>query len=214
MLFFPTMLWQQKQFFKWKENIFFVNIFGKPVSKCAASFRLLCTPVRKRRKVSLNLDNLRWFYLLFSTNNVLLLVFHRELSFICLLLHQSAPFSRNFVKDATHSLVLISFNPKKYFFCFKNTCFGPFLSCISRLPLSGRTTILRPEIATGWPNWTQKTISFSLFPPLKRMRSCTNVDASSKVWHTSTCFPKRCDRILISDNDVIKTYLKTHLKEL
>ena len=28
--------------------------------------------------------------------NVLLLVFHRELHLICLLLHESAPFSRNF----------------------------------------------------------------------------------------------------------------------
>ena len=60
--------WQQKQFFKWKENIFFVKIFGIPVSKCIALFRLRCLPARKRRKVSLNIGSLRWFCLLFSTN--------------------------------------------------------------------------------------------------------------------------------------------------
>ena len=37
------------------------------------------------------------------------------------------------------------------------------------------------------------------------MRSCTNVDAFAKVRHTSTCFPKRCDRILICDKDIFKT---------
>ena len=40
------------------------------------------------------------------------------------------------------------------------------------------------------------------------MRSCTNVDAFSKVRHTSTSFPKRCDRILISDKDIFKTHLR------
>ena len=40
------------------------------------------------------------------------------------------------------------------------------------------------------------------------MRSCTNVDAFSKVRHTSTGFPKRCDRILISDKDIFKTHLR------
>ena len=58
--------WQQKQFFKWKENIFFVKMFGKPVSKCVTLFRLRCLPARKRHKVSLNIGDLRWFCLLFS----------------------------------------------------------------------------------------------------------------------------------------------------
>ena len=49
----------------------------------------------ENRKVSLNIGDLRWFCLLFSAY-VLLLVFHRELPLICLLLHESAPFSRNF----------------------------------------------------------------------------------------------------------------------
>ena len=40
------------------------------------------------------------------------------------------------------------------------------------------------------------------------MRICTNVDAFSKVRHTSTGFPKRCDRILISDKDIFKTHLR------
>ena len=40
------------------------------------------------------------------------------------------------------------------------------------------------------------------------MRSCTNVDAFSKVRHTSTGFPKRCDRILISVKDIFKTHLR------
>ena len=43
---------------------------------------------------------------------------------------------------------------------------------------------------------------------LKRTRSWTNVDAFSKVRHTSTGFPKRCDRILISDKDMFKTHLR------
>ena len=34
------------------------------------------------------------------------------------------------------------------------------------------------------------------------------VDAFSKVRHTSTGFPKRCDRILISDKDMFKTHLR------
>ena len=33
------------------------------------------------------------------------------------------------------------------------------------------------------------------------------VDAFSKARHTSTGFPKRCDRILISDKDIFKTHL-------
>ena len=40
------------------------------------------------------------------------------------------------------------------------------------------------------------------------MRSCTNVDAFAKVRHTSTGFPKRRDRILISDKDIFKTHLR------
>ena len=35
------------------------------------------------------------------------------------------------------------------------------------------------------------------------MQSCTNVDAFSKVWHTSTGF-----RILICDKGIFKTHLK------
>ena len=53
------------------------------------------------------------------------------------------------------------------------TCIGSFLSCI--------------------------LFSFFFIWALKRMQSCTNVDAFSKVRHTSTGFPKRCDQILISD---------------
>ena len=45
--------------------------------------------------------------------------------------------------------------------------------------------------------------SFIFLWALKRMRSCTNVDAFSKVRH-----PKRCDRILISDKDIFKTHLR------
>ena len=43
---------------------------------------------------------------------------------------------------------------------------------------------------------------------LKRTRSWTNVDAFTKVRYTSTGFPKRCGRILISDKDMFKTYLR------
>ena len=50
--------------------------------------------------------------------NVLLLVFHRGLPFICLLFHESAPFSRSYVKDAARSHVLISFKPNKDFITF------------------------------------------------------------------------------------------------
>ena len=49
---------------------------------------------------------------------------------------------------------------------------------------------------------------FFLFWALKRTRSWTNVDAFSKVQHTSTGFPKRCHRILISDKDMFKTHLR------
>ena len=51
-----------------KNNIFFVKIFGKHVSKCVALFRLRGLPARKIRKVSLNIGDLRWFCLLFSAN--------------------------------------------------------------------------------------------------------------------------------------------------
>ena len=40
------------------------------------------------------------------------------------------------------------------------------------------------------------------------MRSCTNVDVFSNVWHTSPGFPKRCDQILISYKDILKTHLR------
>ena len=40
------------------------------------------------------------------------------------------------------------------------------------------------------------------------MRSCTNVDAFSKVRYTSTGFQKRCNRILIIDKDIFKTHLR------
>ena len=69
--------------------------------------------------------------------NILLLVFHWELSFICLFLHESLLFSRNFVKDATRSASILT-NISLYIrlrsnfsiVYFKKTCFGPFLSCI------------------------------------------------------------------------------------
>ena len=35
-----------------------------------------------------------------------------------------------------------------------------------------------------------------------------NVDAFSKVRHTSTGFPKRCGRILISNKDMLKTQIR------
>ena len=41
---------------------------SKPVSKFVAFFRLRCLPARKRRKVSLNIGELRCFCLLFSAN--------------------------------------------------------------------------------------------------------------------------------------------------
>ena len=51
-----------------RKEIFFVKIFGKPISKCVVLFRLRCLPARKRRKVSLNLGDLWWFCLLFSAD--------------------------------------------------------------------------------------------------------------------------------------------------
>ena len=48
--------------------MFFVKIFGKPVSKFVALFQLRCLPARKRCKVSLNIGQLRGFCLLFSAN--------------------------------------------------------------------------------------------------------------------------------------------------
>ena len=51
-----------------KKTYFYVKIFGKPVSKYVALFRLCSLPARKSRKVSLNIGDLRWFCLLFSAN--------------------------------------------------------------------------------------------------------------------------------------------------
>ena len=51
-----------------KKTFFFVKNFRKTVFKCVALFRLRCLPARKRRKVSLNIGDLRWFCLLFSLN--------------------------------------------------------------------------------------------------------------------------------------------------
>ena len=57
-----------KAIFQMKIKHIFVSFFGKPVSKCVALFRLRCLLARKRCKVSLNLGDLWWFCLLFSTN--------------------------------------------------------------------------------------------------------------------------------------------------
>ena len=56
-----------KAIFQMKRKYIFVKIFGKTVSKCIALFRLRSLPARKRRKVSLNIGDLRCFCLLFST---------------------------------------------------------------------------------------------------------------------------------------------------
>ena len=42
--------------------------FSSKFSENPALFRLRCLPARKRRKVSLNIGELRWFCLLFSAN--------------------------------------------------------------------------------------------------------------------------------------------------
>ena len=102
-----------------KKTYFFVKIFGKPLSKCTSMFRLCCLPERKRRKVSLNLGDLRWFCLLSSMNERIAVGVSPRAAFY-LLLHLSAPFSCNFVKDAARLLVLISFNPNKYFIIYMN----------------------------------------------------------------------------------------------
>ena len=57
-----------KSNFSNEKKTFFVKIFGKPVSKCVALFRLCCLPARKRCKVSLNIGDLQWFCLRFSAN--------------------------------------------------------------------------------------------------------------------------------------------------
>ena len=57
-----------KSNFSNEKKTYFSSNFGKPVSKCVALFRLRCLPARKRRKVSLNIGDLRWFCLLFSAN--------------------------------------------------------------------------------------------------------------------------------------------------
>ena len=51
-----------------KKTYFSSKFSENPVSKCIALFRLRCLPARKRRKVSLNIGSLRWFWLLFSLN--------------------------------------------------------------------------------------------------------------------------------------------------
>ena len=46
--------------------------------------------------------------------NVIAVGISSRAAFYLFVVTRSAPFSRNFVKDATCSLVLISFNPNKY----------------------------------------------------------------------------------------------------
>ena len=57
-----------KSNFSNEKKTFFVKIFGKPVCKCVALFRLRCLPARKRSKVSQNIGSLRCRWLLFSAN--------------------------------------------------------------------------------------------------------------------------------------------------
>ena len=80
-----------------KTYVFFVKIFGKPISKWVALLWLRCLPAWKRHKVSLNLGELWWFCLLFSANKRIAvgILFYQWLPFICLLLHELEPFSRN-----------------------------------------------------------------------------------------------------------------------
>ena len=168
---------------------FFVNIFGKPVSNCVATFRLRCLPARKRCKVSLNLGDLRWFCLFFSTNERTAVGISLGAAFYLFFI---ARVSTVFVKDAAPLLTLISFNPNKI----------------------SLYTCLRSHFSPVYLKEKKKQRVLGLFShvlfflSLEWMRSCTNVDAFSKVWHTSTGFPKRCNRILISEKDVFKTHLK------
>ena len=52
-----------------KKTYFSSKVSENPfLNLCVALFRLRCLPARKRRKVSLNISDLRWFCLLFSAN--------------------------------------------------------------------------------------------------------------------------------------------------
>ena len=77
-------------------NIFFVKIFGKPISKCVALFRLRCLPAWKRRKVSLNIGDLRWFCLLFSANERFAVGISSRAAFYLFAVAGVGAFSHNF----------------------------------------------------------------------------------------------------------------------
>ena len=88
-----------KTIFQMKRNPIFRQNFQKPLSKWVVLFQLRCLPSWKRRKVSLNLGDLRWFCLLSSANERIAVGVSWNAAFY-LLLHESAPFSRNFVNFA------------------------------------------------------------------------------------------------------------------
>ena len=58
-----------KAIFSNEKKTYYSSKFSEnPVLKFVALFRLRCLTARKRRKVSLNIGELRWFCLLFSAN--------------------------------------------------------------------------------------------------------------------------------------------------
>ena len=139
-----------KAIFQTKRKRIFHQNFRKPVSKCVASVHLHCLPTPKRRKLSLNLGDLQWFCLLFSTNERIavgislrtafyLLVVTRvddefrfndastheghlrqngELTWFCSETSYTSWCRFPSILWRIHSLVLISFNPNKYFIIY------------------------------------------------------------------------------------------------
>ena len=188
--------WQQKQFFKWEENIFFVKIFGKPVSKFVALFRPRCLPVRKRRKVSLNIGELRWFCLLFSANERIAvgIVGNSSRAYLFVVARVGVVFPQFlWSKQLARSCWSASIRANMSLNTFLQNNFS--IVCFLRKHVLGVF-------------FHVFSFLFFFLWALKRTRSWTNVDAFAKVWHTSTGFPKRCDRILISDKDMFKTHLR------
>ena len=132
----------KSNFFKWKENIFFVKFFRKPVSKCVALFRMHCLPARKRRKVSLNIGSLQWFCLLFSANERTAVGISLRAAFYLFVVARVGNIFPQFC-EASNSFARVDqlqseqiFHYKHFCkitsaqFIFKKTCFGSFLSCI------------------------------------------------------------------------------------
>ena len=106
--------------------------------------------------------------------------------FICLLLHKSAPFSLSFVKGATHSLMLMNFNPNKHII----TCINMSVKYIK-----GNFSIVYLKENMFWAFSLMYFIFlFSFYWLWNKCEDVPMLMAFSKVQHSSAGFRKRCNQ--------------------